>query len=80
MIWPSSLVNTALFNTLHSVEDESARETRGRTMSREKYFVVATGASFVWSWFPNYLASFLAYFDWVTWIAPNNQKVNMLFG
>lgn len=49
-------------------------------MSREKYFVVATGASFVWSWFPNYLATFLAYFDWVTWIAPNNQKVNMLFG
>ncbi|KAJ9098838.1 hypothetical protein QFC20_005892 [Naganishia adeliensis] len=80
MIWPSTLVNTALFNTLHSVEDESARETRSRTMSREKYFVVATGASFVWSWFPNYLASFLAYFDWVTWIAPNNQKVNMLFG
>ncbi|KAJ9101471.1 hypothetical protein QFC19_005122 [Naganishia cerealis] len=80
MIWPSTLVNTALFNTLHSVEDEGAREGKNRSMSREKFFAVSTSAAFVWSWFPNYLASFLQYFDWVTWIAPNNQKVNMLFG
>lgn len=80
MIWPSTLVNTALFNTLHSVEDEGLRETKDRTMSREKFFAVSTGAAFVWSWFPNYLAGFLQYFDWVTWIAPTNQKVNMIFG
>jgi hypothetical protein len=80
MIWPSTLVNTALFNTLHAVEDEGLRENEGRSMSRERFFTYATAGCFVWSWFPNYLAGFLAYFDWVTWIAPNNQKVNMLFG
>lgn len=76
MIWPSTLVNTALFNTLHSV-DTGAVDGR---MSRDKYFGIVTAGMFAWSWFPNYLCSALAYFDWVTWIAPNNQKVNLLFG
>jgi OPT family small oligopeptide transporter len=76
MIWPATLVSTALFNTLHS------RESGGSAggISRERFFAYGTIGMFVWSFFPNYIFSALSYFDWVTWIAPDNQKVNLLFG
>lgn len=77
MVWPSTLVNTSLFNTLHSIESGAAQ---GDGMSRERFFTYSTIGMFVWSWFPNYIFTALLYFDWVTWIAPNNQKVNVLFG
>ena len=49
-------------------------------MSREKFFLLATLASFVWYWFPGYIFTALSIFNWVCWIAPNNVIVNQLFG
>ena len=49
-------------------------------MSREKFFLLATLASFVWYWFPGYIFTALSVFNWVCWIAPNNVVVNQLFG
>jgi hypothetical protein len=51
MIWPATLVNTALFNTLHSVD---AGREEGK-WSREKYFTVVTAGMFAWTIVPNYL-------------------------
>lgn len=31
-------------------------------------------------WFPGYIWQSLSYFGWVCWIAPNNVKVNHMFG
>ncbi|KDQ11754.1 hypothetical protein BOTBODRAFT_176948 [Botryobasidium botryosum FD-172 SS1] len=69
MIWPSTLVQCALFNTLHS-QDYAGMGSRGG-ISRERFFVYVFLGSFVWS---------LSYFSWVTWIAPNNVKINQIFG
>jgi hypothetical protein len=76
MIWPSALVSSSLFNTLHS---NYGKRDRGH-MTRERFFFIACAASFVWYWVPGYLFTALSVFNWVCWIAPNNVTVNALFG
>ncbi|TFK76761.1 OPT oligopeptide transporter [Pluteus cervinus] len=76
MIWPGALVNSALFNTLHR---NYGQRDRGH-MTRERFFLIALGCSFVWYWVPGYLFVALSAFNWVCWIAPNNLVVNALFG
>ncbi|KAF7320173.1 OPT oligopeptide transporter [Mycena kentingensis (nom. inval.)] len=76
MIWPSALVNAALFNTLHK---NYGKRDRGH-MTRERFFAIVCFASFVWYWVPGFLFTGLSVFSWVCWIAPTNQVVNILFG
>jgi OPT family small oligopeptide transporter len=76
MIWPGALVNSALFNTLHS---NYGKKDRGH-MTRERFFCLAMLCSFIWYWIPGYLFTALSMFNWVCWIAPNNLVVNALFG
>jgi OPT family oligopeptide transporter len=76
MIWPSSLVSSALFNTLH----KSYGHKEGNHMSREKFFLLVCAGSFVYYWLPGYLFTALSMFSWVCWIKPDNVVVNALFG
>ncbi|QRW10201.1 OPT oligopeptide transporter protein [Ceratobasidium sp. AG-Ba] len=78
MIWPANLVYCALFNTLHSQQYAGAG-TRGG-ISRERFFLYGFIGSFCWYFLPGYLFTALSYFSWVCWIAPNNVKVNQMFG
>ncbi|KAF9042221.1 small oligopeptide transporter [Panaeolus papilionaceus] len=78
MIWPTNLVNCALFNTLHS-QQYAGMGTRGG-ISRERFFVYAFLGSFVWYFVPGYLFQALSYFSWVTWIRPDNTTIAQLFG
>jgi OPT family small oligopeptide transporter len=78
MIWPTNLVNCALFNTLHS-QYYAGIGTRGG-LSRERFFLYAFLCSFSWYFFPGYLFQALSYFSWVTWIRPNNTTIAQLFG
>lgn len=78
MIWPANLVFCALFNTLHSTSYSGAGSRGG--MSREKFFLIVFIASTLWYFVPGYLFTALSYFSWVCWIAPNNVKVNQMFG
>ncbi|KAK7468277.1 hypothetical protein VKT23_002787 [Stygiomarasmius scandens] len=78
MIWPTTLVTCALFNTLHSERYSGIGNHGG--LSREKYFWLAFTASFVWYFFPGYLFQALSYFSWVTWIWPENAVVAQVFG
>ncbi|WVQ83671.1 OPT family small oligopeptide transporter [Cryptococcus sp. DSM 104549] len=80
MIWPSTLVNTALFNALHFHSKAGPYEERIKSKSRQLFFYVNTGAMFAWSFFPSYIFSALSCFDWVTWIRPDSQVINLLFG
>ncbi|WWD03927.1 OPT family small oligopeptide transporter [Kwoniella europaea PYCC6329] len=78
MIWPATLVNTALFNTLHS---RSGPQTlRAKSNSRQVFFYITAALMFAWSFFPSYLFTALSMFDWVTWIKPTSQVINLLFG
>lgn len=78
MIWPSNLVSCALFNTLHSQQYAAYGKHYG--MSRERFFLYGFCAAMIWYIFPGYLFTALSTFSWVTWIRPNNIKINQLFG
>ncbi|KAJ7461293.1 OPT oligopeptide transporter protein-domain-containing protein [Mycena galericulata] len=79
MIWPTNLVNCALFNTLHSQQYAGIGKRGG--ISRERFFLYAFLGSFSWCEFLNYLYfQALSYFSWVTWIRPQNTVIAQLFG
>ncbi|KAJ3995032.1 small oligopeptide transporter [Lentinula boryana] len=95
MIWPNTLVQCALLNTLHS--QQYAGIGRHRGPSRERFFLMAFIGAVLWSFLPSYLFTALSIFSWVSfellpgqrfcsiysqpcWIAPNNIRVNQLFG
>ncbi|KAJ7449464.1 OPT oligopeptide transporter protein-domain-containing protein [Mycena galericulata] len=78
MIWPTNLVNCALFNTLHSQQYAGIGKRGG--ISRERFFLYAFLGSFSWCEFFNYLFQALSYFSWVTWIRPQNTVIAQLFG
>ncbi|EKM53153.1 uncharacterized protein PHACADRAFT_197581 [Phanerochaete carnosa HHB-10118-sp] len=78
MIWPNTLVLCALYNTLHCASIASIGSREG--ISRERFFMYAFLAATLWYFVPGYLFRALSVFTWVCWLAPNNVKVNLLFG
>ncbi|KAI0746429.1 small oligopeptide transporter [Daedaleopsis nitida] len=78
MIWPNSLVVCALFNTLHSQSYAGIGPHDGLT--RERFFAYAFVAAGVWYIVPGYLFQALSVFTWACWIAPQNVKINTIFG
>ncbi|OGE50970.1 hypothetical protein PENARI_c015G00600 [Penicillium arizonense] len=80
MIWPSTLINTALFSALHDRSLPDPSKVAGWKIGRYRMFLYAMIGSFVWYWFPGFIAPFLSVFAWVTWIKPNNVIINQLFG
>ncbi|KAJ7593400.1 small oligopeptide transporter [Mycena floridula] len=75
MIWPNTLVACSLFNTLHSQSYVGVGTHEGP--SRERYFLIAFVSAILWYLVPGYLFQALRL---VCWIAPNNVKLNQLFG
>ncbi|KAM5543759.1 hypothetical protein V8D89_002376 [Ganoderma adspersum] len=65
-VWPNTLVVCALFNTLHS--QSYAGIGRHDGLSRERFFAYA------------FVSAGVCVFTWVCWLAPNNVKVNAIFG
>ncbi|KAI0759419.1 small oligopeptide transporter [Trametes elegans] len=78
MIWPNTLVVCALFNTLHSQSYAGIGTHSG--MSRERFFAYAFVTAAVWYVVPGYLFQALSVFTWVCWLAPDNIKINTMFG
>jgi len=37
-------------------------------------------AMFIYFWFPNYILQAMSYFNWITWIAPENVKLAAVAG
>ncbi|KAJ5900109.1 hypothetical protein N7495_004853 [Penicillium taxi] len=80
MIWPSVLINTAMFSALHDHEKPAAATVSGWTLGRNKMFTYSMAGSFFWYFFPGYIAPFLSVFVFVTWIKPQNVVINQLLG
>ena len=70
MVWPANLVSCTLLNTLHAGEDVDPRGG----ITRFRFFLYVTGATFAWSFLPNFLFQALSYFSWVCWIAPRELE------
>lgn len=80
MIWPQTLVNTSFIYALHDHSKTDPTKSNGWSVSRYRYFFYVFIGSFVWYWFPGYIAQFLSVFAFVTWIRPNSPVINQLFG
>ncbi|KAF2661214.1 OPT-domain-containing protein [Lophiostoma macrostomum CBS 122681] len=77
MIWPATLVSTAMFSALHKDQNKPAD---GWTVSRSRFFVLVLCGSFAFYFLPGLLMPALSYFSVITWFAPNNVVVANLFG
>ncbi|KKY27075.1 putative sexual differentiation process protein isp4 [Phaeomoniella chlamydospora] len=77
MIWPGTLMSTAMFTAMHRQENKIAD---GWRISRYQFFVVVWACAFVWYFLPGLLIPALSYFNVVTWFAPKNVVVANLFG
>lgn len=77
MIWPSTLANAALFETLHSRANPIAD---GWRISRYRFFLYVFVGGWCWYWFPGFIFTGLSTFAFICWAAPNNKVVNNLFG
>ncbi len=72
MIWPGTLMSTAMFTTMHKQENEPAD---GWIITRYKFFVYVWAGAFAWYFLPGLLFPALSYFNVVTWFAPENVVV-----
>ena len=72
MIWPGTLMSTAMFTTMHKQENEPAN---GWTISRYRFFVYVWAGAFAWYFLPGLLFPALSYFNVITWFAPDNVVV-----
>lgn len=72
MIWPGTLMATAMFTTMHKSENKTAN---GWTISRWKFFLVVWFGACAWYFVPGLLMPSLSYFNVLTWFAPNNVIV-----
>ncbi|CAG7986425.1 unnamed protein product [Penicillium nalgiovense] len=77
MIWPGTLMSTAMFSTMHKSVNKKAN---GWSISRYKFFVVVWAGAFVWYFVPGLLMPALSYFNVITWLAPKNVVISNLFG
>ncbi len=79
MIWPSSLVNAAMFYTLHDHSRSDPTRTNGWSIGRYRWFLIVFTGAFLWYWFPGWIFRGLSWFCWITWIWPDSVIVNQLF-
>ncbi|ORY23933.1 OPT oligopeptide transporter protein-domain-containing protein [Naematelia encephala] len=81
-VWPTALVTIALNKAFHTETNEPVKGPFGRvfTMSRYKFFLIAFVSMFIYWWFPGFIFGALSYFNWLSWIAPNNTAFNNIVG
>ncbi len=72
MIWPSTLVSTAMFTALHKDENKPAD---GWTISPRKFFTRVFSGSVAFYFLPGLLFPALSYFSVITWFAPKNVVI-----
>ncbi|CAG8197343.1 unnamed protein product [Penicillium salamii] len=77
MIWPGTLMSTAMFSTMHKSVNKKAN---GWTISRYRFFVIVWAGAFLWYFVPGLLMPALSYFNVITWLAPKNVVISNLFG
>ncbi|KAK6462457.1 OPT oligopeptide transporter protein-domain-containing protein [Scheffersomyces coipomensis] len=77
-IWPSILPTLALNKAL--MQPERKENINGWTISRYYFFFSVFGFSFFYNWIPTYLFNALSYFNWMTWISPDNFNLTAITG
>ncbi|CAG8222240.1 unnamed protein product [Penicillium salamii] len=78
MMWPKNLAQIALNRALHN--DGNSGSVNGWSISRYRFFLYCFGGMFFYFWFPDYIFQAMSYFNWMTWIAPQNVKLAIITG
>lgn len=78
MVWYSVLPFLNLARTL--VSSDHRETTNGWRLKRDEFFWLFSFIWFGWYWVTNTAAQFLQYFNWLSWIAPNNINMNAITG
>ncbi|KAJ7488401.1 OPT-domain-containing protein [Mycena latifolia] len=76
-IWPTNLSMIALNRAFHA---EKPSVANGWTMSKMRWFLYCFSGMFVYFWFPDFIFQALSYFNWMTWIAPDNINLAAITG
>ena len=76
-IWPANLATITLNSAFYTESNDSAN---GWVVSRMRWFVYCFTAMFIYFLFPNYILQAMSYFNWITWIAPENVKLAAIAG
>ncbi|KAF7346900.1 OPT-domain-containing protein [Mycena venus] len=76
-IWYNNLSIIALNGAFHNEKETVAN---GWRISRMRWFVYCSGAMFVYFFFPDFIFQALSYFNWMTWIAPDNISLAAITG
>lgn len=69
MIWPATLMSTAMFATMHKRENKTAN---GWKISRWRFFILVWMSAFAWYFMPGLIMPALSYFNILTWFAPDS--------
>ncbi|KAK9378026.1 OPT oligopeptide transporter protein-domain-containing protein [Kockiozyma suomiensis] len=77
-VWPTVLPTLALNRAL--LISEKRVSINGWKISKYRFFMWVMCASFFWYFFPGYIFKALSYFNWITWIAPNNFNLAVICG
>lgn len=59
---------------------EPKENVHGWTISRFRFFWFFVLVAFIWYWFPNFVFQALYYFNWMTWVSPNNFALAAITG
>ncbi|ANB15349.1 Opt2p [Sugiyamaella lignohabitans] len=62
------------------VKVEIRENVHGWTMTRYTFLLLFTLVSFCWFWFPEFVFQALSYFNWTTWISPQNITLAAVTG
>ncbi|KAJ7238967.1 OPT-domain-containing protein [Mycena rebaudengoi] len=76
-IWPTNLSMIALNRAFHAEKNPIAN---GWKTTRMRWFLYCFCSMFIYFWFPNFIFQALSYFNWMTWIAPNNVHLAAITG
>ena len=76
-VWPADLAIIALSRAFHT---ESNNAVNGWAVSRMRWFMYCFIAMFIYFLFPDYILQAMSYFNWITWIAPENAKLAAITG
>lgn len=77
-VWPTILPTLALNRAL--LTKEKKENINNWTITRYKFFFIVFSCSFLYMWIPDYLFQALSYFNWMTWIKPDNFNLAMVTG
>ena len=86
MVWPSTLINCAVFRALNSednyeVDSNSDNVTiMCRKMSRSRFFYLMFFFQILWYWIPGYICPILSAFSLICYIDPKNVVLSQLTG